>query len=570
MINGSKLLKLGLNQNRLIGPIPASLWNMTQLNWLDLNSNLLTGTISADIAYLQKLIYLDLSNNSFVGSIPEEIIMLQDLTTLKMHSNVWTGNPLEAITLYTMANLQNIDLNSCGISGTLPSDLSLMTGLQSLNLKNNSLSGSMPNSYGNFGELSSLILAENKLTSGMPPSFSKLTKLRVLQIHNNTFNCSIAIGIVSKLPVLQVIDMSHNNFLGTIPAEVFQGTAKTNLRILALASNCFYGSFPEDVCQVKSLNKLILTGLSSGPMCRKSSWQGTVFESFFDNSISHNYMEGTFPECIFSLPNLQGLYAGGNRIVGKFPPTITSTALEVLSMPYNSFYGTFPAYFATSKNLTSIDMGHNRLSGNISDFGNSHIHRKKLHLSINNFSGKIPDTLLGAQAKKVDYLDILDGNVFTCGSAGLPANDPHVDSYQCGSGSLNRSLEYYAIALLVAGCGLWFISTYSKIWGEFALWLAVARGQKKHMQQQEKFENTAHIPLLLPPLPHALGLFEDQCIVEFGPRHVFSAFWKPFAALARHLHVGDLGRIPHGPRALCVLARCWCRLHHHGDIYDGS
>ena len=52
------LLGRGLYKNALHGPIPESLWQLTQLDWLILNSNQLTSTISSRIGNLKKLTVL--------------------------------------------------------------------------------------------------------------------------------------------------------------------------------------------------------------------------------------------------------------------------------------------------------------------------------------------------------------------------------------------------------------------------------------------------------------------------------------------------------------------------------
>ncbi|MCI13972.1 receptor-like kinase [Trifolium medium] len=55
----------------LIGPIPQSMGNLKNLEWLDLSSNMFTDVIPAELTNLDFLEVLDLSNNYLVGEIPE-------------------------------------------------------------------------------------------------------------------------------------------------------------------------------------------------------------------------------------------------------------------------------------------------------------------------------------------------------------------------------------------------------------------------------------------------------------------------------------------------------------------
>ena len=52
------LLGRDLDTNALHGPIPESLWQLTQLEWLGLAYNQLTSTISSRIGNLKKLTHL--------------------------------------------------------------------------------------------------------------------------------------------------------------------------------------------------------------------------------------------------------------------------------------------------------------------------------------------------------------------------------------------------------------------------------------------------------------------------------------------------------------------------------
>ncbi|KAB5540797.1 hypothetical protein DKX38_013771 [Salix brachista] len=71
------LALLNLAQNDLIGPLPALLGNLSDLQVLKLQFNNLSGDIPSKITRLQLLSTLNMSWNSLTGSIPSSISSLQ-------------------------------------------------------------------------------------------------------------------------------------------------------------------------------------------------------------------------------------------------------------------------------------------------------------------------------------------------------------------------------------------------------------------------------------------------------------------------------------------------------------
>ncbi|GMN73080.1 hypothetical protein TIFTF001_053635 [Ficus carica] len=78
---------LNFSQNKLIGPIPTSLSNLTNLEWLDLSLNMLVGQIPWQLEGLTQLQFLNLSHNELVGPIPTE----NQFNTFD--SDSYNGNP---------------------------------------------------------------------------------------------------------------------------------------------------------------------------------------------------------------------------------------------------------------------------------------------------------------------------------------------------------------------------------------------------------------------------------------------------------------------------------------------
>ena len=98
----------------------------------------------------------------------------------------------------------------------------------------------------------------------------------------------------------------------------------SNLRYIAFGSNCMEGILPESLCYLKELRLLELTSMGGGKSCREETFKGTFLGQYFDGFTTSKYLEGTIPDCIWSLANHATLYVGGNRIRGQIPEVLGS------------------------------------------------------------------------------------------------------------------------------------------------------------------------------------------------------------------------------------------------------
>jgi hypothetical protein len=91
------IVKLIIPNNNLLGSIPDSIDNLTNLRELDLRYNQLTGSIPSSICQLEHLTHLHLHCNRLGGPIPELIGNLKSLVILDLRSNQLTGSIPESI-----------------------------------------------------------------------------------------------------------------------------------------------------------------------------------------------------------------------------------------------------------------------------------------------------------------------------------------------------------------------------------------------------------------------------------------------------------------------------------------
>ena len=82
--------KLVLGNKHLIGMVPATINNLSQLAHLDLSNNQFTGTIIDNINSLTGLGYLNLSNNQFTGNMFNIFLYVNYyFRTLRTFKNIW-------------------------------------------------------------------------------------------------------------------------------------------------------------------------------------------------------------------------------------------------------------------------------------------------------------------------------------------------------------------------------------------------------------------------------------------------------------------------------------------------
>ncbi|KAG2372452.1 leucine-rich repeat receptor-like serine/threonine-protein [Vigna angularis] len=111
----SKLRKISLLANRLTGPIPKEIGNITTLESLVLEFNQFTGNITSDLGNLSHLQRLYLTSNNFTGELPETLAKLTSLRELRLNDNNFSGRIPSFIQRWT--NLTILGAVTCLISG---------------------------------------------------------------------------------------------------------------------------------------------------------------------------------------------------------------------------------------------------------------------------------------------------------------------------------------------------------------------------------------------------------------------------------------------------------------------
>lgn len=268
----SSLQLLDLRSSSVVGSLPFSLGNLTNLTGLYLAGNNLTGNVPTSFGSLFSLSVLDLSRNSLSGSVPSS------LSNLK--------------------NLSFLDLSSNFLSGSIPPGIGTLSKLQALNFSNNSLSSSIPAQLGDLGGLVDLDLSFNSLTGSVPPELRALRSLERMLLGKNSLGGSLPVNLFSNSSRLEFIVLSHNSFVGDLPSTVWLALG---LRFLDVSGNNFTGMLPNS-----SLNDANATTDAVLNISQNLFYGGLapVLGRFSSVDLSENYFQGGVPDYVVANASL--------------------------------------------------------------------------------------------------------------------------------------------------------------------------------------------------------------------------------------------------------------------------
>ncbi len=353
--NLSELKKLELVGNRLTGRIPAELGRLTNLSNLNLAANQLTGPIPRELTQLNNLAWLQLGTNQLTGRIPSELGQLTNLEVLNLWENQLTGGiPPE---LGQLTKIRILHLSSNQLTGPIPGELNQLTKIEELNLADNQLTGAVPPELGQLTNLTELHLSANQLTGPIPRELTQLTELEKLSLGFNQLTGGIPPEL-AQLTNLAWLQLYSNPLTGPLPAELGQ---LTNLRWLILGFNQLTGPLPSELGQLTNLVTLDLSFNQLTGSIPSELGQLTKLKML---DLSWNQLNGPLPAELGQLTNLTELYIQVNRLGGPLRPELGQlTKLKMLDLSGNQLTGPLPAELGQLTNLTEMHIHVNRLTG---------------------------------------------------------------------------------------------------------------------------------------------------------------------------------------------------------------
>ncbi|PQQ01431.1 LRR receptor-like serine/threonine-protein kinase GSO1 [Prunus yedoensis var. nudiflora] len=430
----TNLRYLSLSSCHLVGQIPSSFRNLTQLQHLDLNYNQLqaenlnwlpapsltdlylsgnnlstvldlalinfNGSQFPDfIGSLTNLRYLSLSSCYLVGQIPSLFRKLTQLQHLDLSYNQlqaenlnWLPAPSLTDLILSGNNLSTVfDFALINFNGSqFPDFIGSLTNLRYLSLSSCNLVGQIPSSFGNLKQLQHLYLGDNQLQAENLNWLGNLTQLQHLDLAYNQLKAE-NLNWLGNLTQLQYLDLTYNqlqaenlNWLPVLSSLTYLDLSGANL------STIF--DWPEAVLnKLPKLVELQLTNCSLPPP-PTPILSTTLYKT--DSSTSLAYV-----------------HLSNNHLTSSIFLWLSnySTSLVFLDLSNNNLAGFIPDFTRNMSSLVDLDLSNNYLTGFIPDFTGNMSSLVDLDLSYNNLTGFIPD-FIGNMSSLVD-LDLSDNQI---------------------------------------------------------------------------------------------------------------------------------------------------------------
>ena len=217
----------------------------------------------------------------------------------------------------------------------------------------------------------------------LPMSINQLVNLKRLILGQNQLSGSIPDLTLNHLEILQ---LSANQYLGTIPESIFQ---LSTLKELNLSQNQFSGNIPEASGQLSCLEKLNLSSnnLSGLPQTMAQMQQLMLLD------LHNNELKGDI-SVLADLASLRQINISNNQLQGDLDTFSQLSALRVLDAYNNAFEGQFPYQLSQHKGLVRIDLHDTSIVGPLPPWDASNYALHALNLRACRLQGEIPDSMM--------------------------------------------------------------------------------------------------------------------------------------------------------------------------------
>ncbi|KAJ4884345.1 receptor like protein 11 [Raphanus sativus] len=301
---------------------------------------------------------LDMSSNTFQGPFPGWICTHKGLLFLDLSNNLFNGS-IPLCLRNSIVSFTDLILHNNSFSGTLPDIFAKATKLRSFDVGSNQLEGNLTKSLINCKSLELVNVENNKIEDKFPSWLGSLPSLHVLILRSNEFYGSlyhphVSIGFQS----LRVIDVSHNDFTGTLPRHYFSNWREMNtlteefedymINLVNDSKDYYFQIY----FSVEMVNKGVETRFER------------IRQDFRAIDFSGNRISGSIPTSIAYLKELRLLNLSGNAFTSNIPRSLANlTKLETLDVSCNNLSGQIPQDLGKLSFLSYMNFSHNLLQG---------------------------------------------------------------------------------------------------------------------------------------------------------------------------------------------------------------
>ncbi|XP_060194552.1 probable LRR receptor-like serine/threonine-protein kinase At1g07650 isoform X2 [Lycium barbarum] len=237
----TKLEFMVISNNRLSGPIPKYIGNMTSLTIMSLETNLFNGSLPAEVGNLVSLQNLVLSANNFTGEWPVELNNLTKLIELRISSNSFAG---KLPNFESWKNLQMLEIEGSGFEGPIPPSVSVLTSLNELRISDLKGGASKFPPLRNMTGMTKLVLRSCNIQGNIPDFLAEMSELRFLDLSFNKLEGGIA--NLEGLTNLEATYLTGNGFVGRIPEWLI---TRDTRYVIDLSYNKFDESSEPSTCR---------------------------------------------------------------------------------------------------------------------------------------------------------------------------------------------------------------------------------------------------------------------------------------------------------------------------------
>ncbi|GAA0143590.1 hypothetical protein LIER_42770 [Lithospermum erythrorhizon] len=222
-----------------------------------------------------------------------------------------------------------LDMHMNKLEGTIPTNISSMW-LTTLKLHDNHLRVNIPSSLATCVTLKVLDLGKNKLNASFPSWLGVLPDVIVLRLRSNKFHGKIPLSTTSSFPKLKMFDLSHNQFIGTLPPMLFQSFSS----MMEIDETTKHASYMGDG-YYKDSTTLVNKGIQVELVKIIITWV-TI-------DLSSNNFEGNIPNSPGILRLLRQLNFSNNIFINKIPISFQNlSVLESLDISSNQLTRKIP------------------------------------------------------------------------------------------------------------------------------------------------------------------------------------------------------------------------------------
>lgn len=240
------------------------------------------------------------------------------------------------------SRVTRIQLQSHGLTGSLPKELVQLTALTDFYCSENFLDGDFPNMP---SSLQNLYINKNNFSSMPSDFFDDMSNLLLVTIGDNPFTPWKIPTSLNKCLALKTFSANNASFVGQIP-EIFGKDNFPSLVNLQLSYNHLEGNLPSSLAGT-SIETLWVNGQNSANGQKRLNGTLSVIEKMTSLKqlwVNVNAFTGPIPD-LSNLTQLEYACFRDNRLTGVVPPTLTSLpSLQIVNLTNNQLQGSPPKF----------------------------------------------------------------------------------------------------------------------------------------------------------------------------------------------------------------------------------